>query len=143
MGDSYNPKEKIPCETCEKRVQWDGMVRHNCSLHQGSRRRYHVCPFCTDKRYSTFHDWRNHVWGHKTCLKGRWDDPILLQGYAAGLMLDQWFRFHEITGERLTGRPSYPRGVIMRLNRMLKKRPCWTTTLVRRWLEPFPHSPYI
>ena len=24
------------------------------------------------------------------------DDPILLQGYAAGLMLDQWFRFHKI-----------------------------------------------
>ena len=56
-----------------------------------------MCQFCTNKRYSTFHDWRNHVRGHKTCLKGGWDDPILLQGYAAGLMLDKWFRFHEIT----------------------------------------------
>ena len=28
-----------------------------------------------------------------------WDDPILLHGYAASLMLDQWFRFHEITGD--------------------------------------------
>ena len=32
----------------------------------------------------------------------------------------------------LTGRPSYPRSVMMRLNRTLKKRSCWTTISVRR-----------
>ena len=35
-----------------------------------------------------------------TCLVGGWDDPILLQGHAAGLMLDRWFWFNEITGDK-------------------------------------------
>ena len=59
-----------------------------------------MCQFCTKKRYLTFHDWRNHVRGHKTCLVRGWDDPILSQGYAAGLMLDWWFRFHKIVRDK-------------------------------------------
>ena len=39
-----NPKEKISCPKCGNQVQRDGMRRHNQNMHQGQRKRIHVCP---------------------------------------------------------------------------------------------------
>ena len=43
-------------------------------------------PILIGIRYSNFHDWRNHVKLHRTCLVGGDDNPLLEQRYAAGLM---------------------------------------------------------
>ena len=52
-------------------------------------------------------------------------------------------QFKETFGDRCRGDdwpPLYrPGDVMMRLNRMLKKRFCWTMTLVRQWWEPILH----
>ena len=71
------------------------------SMHQGVRRRRHVCPYCSAekcKTYSTFQDWKNHLHDtHEQCLE--YDDPLEREEYAAGFKLDRWERFHDIEGD--------------------------------------------
>ena len=63
----------------------------------------HVCPFDAEKRFSTFHDWKNHVVNtHRSCLVKGEDNPLLQQGYAASLRLDKWF--HKIVVEEWVAR---------------------------------------
>ena len=71
-GKGANPKEQIPCPKCGSRVQRRNMRKHERSVHQGVRRRRHVCPYCSAERcktYSTFQDWKNHLQDtHGQCL---------------------------------------------------------------------------
>ena len=98
-GKGANPQEKVPCPKCGKRVQRRYLRKHERSVHQGVRRRRHVCPYCsaeTCKTYSTFQDWKNHLHAtHEQCLEH--DDPR--EEYAAGFKLDRWERFHGIEGD--------------------------------------------
>ena len=74
-------------------------------MHQGVRRRRHVCPYCsaeTCKAYFTFQDWKNHLPAtHEQCLEH--DDLIEREEYAAGFKLDRWERFQDVEGDE-TGR---------------------------------------
>ena len=96
-----NPQEKIPCPKCGKRVQRRYLRKHERSMHQGVRRRRHVCPYCsaeTCRTYSTFQDWKIHLHAtHEQCLE--YDDPLEREEYAAGFKLDRWERFHGIEGD--------------------------------------------
>ena len=100
-GKGANPQEKIPCPKCGKRVQRRYLRKHDRSMHQGVRRRRHVCPYCLAekyKTYSTFQDWKNHLHAtHEQCLE--YDDPLEREEYAAGFKLDRWERFHDIEGD--------------------------------------------
>ena len=61
-------RKKRPCSKCGSRVQQRNLRKHDRSMHQGVRRRRHVCPYCsaeTCKTYSTFQDWKNHL--HVSC----------------------------------------------------------------------------
>ena len=70
-------------------------------MHQGVRRRRHVCPYCSAekcKTYSTFQDWKNHLHDtHEQCLE--YDEPLEREEYAAGFKLDRWEWFHDIEGD--------------------------------------------
>ena len=106
MAERYpNPKEKIPCPKCGNKVQRAGIRCHNHSMHEGQRRRVHMCPFCSrsnPKTYSTFRDWKRHIKDpHPPCLVGGEDDPLVIEEYTAGFKLDRWHRFHGITGDEL------------------------------------------
>ena len=85
---------------CGSRVQWQYMKKHNKNMHQGGRRRIHVCPYCSadePKTYSTFLDWRNHLSEtHPTCIQD--GNPLLRAEYATGFKLDGWGRLHELDG---------------------------------------------
>ena len=100
-GKGANPQEKIPCPKCGSRVQRRNMRKHKRSVHQGVRRRRHICPYCSAeecKTYSTFQDWKNHLHDtHGQCLE--YDDPLEREEYAAGSKLDRWERFHDIEGD--------------------------------------------
>ena len=97
MADSYNPKEQIPCKICGNRVQQDGMA----TGWPDTTARYTrgEGDDTTWVRSVPTNGTRPSMTGG-TCLVGGWDDPILLQGHAAGLMLDRWFWFNEITGDK-------------------------------------------
>ena len=100
-GKGANPQKKIPCPKCGSRVQRRNLRKHDRSMHQGVRRRKHVCPYCsaeTCKTYSTFQDLKNHLHAtHEQCLE--YDDPLEREKYAAGFKLDRWERFHDIQGD--------------------------------------------
>ena len=102
-GKGANPQEKIPCPKCGKGVQRRYLRKHDRSMHQGVRRRRHVCPYCSAekyKTYSTFQDWNNHLHAtHEQCLE--YDDPLEQEEYAAGFKLNRWEWFHEIEGAYL------------------------------------------
>ena len=99
-GKGTNPKEQIPCPKCGSRVQRRNMRKRERSMHQGVRRRRHVCPYCSAEKcrtYSTFLDWKNHLLDtHEHCLEN--DDPLQREEYAAGFKLDRWERFHDLEG---------------------------------------------
>ena len=64
FGKGANPQEKIPCPKCGSWVQRRNLRKHDRSMHQGVRRRRHVCLYCSAekyKTYSTFQDWKNHL----------------------------------------------------------------------------------
>ena len=100
-GKGANPQEKIPCPKYGSRVQRRNLRKHDRSMHQGVRRRRHVCPYCSAekcKTYSTFQDWKNHLHDtHEQCLE--YNDPLEREEYAAGFKLDWWERFHDIEGD--------------------------------------------
>ena len=81
-------------------MQQRNMRKHERSMHQGVRRRRHVCPYCSAEKcrtYCTFLDWRNHLLDtHEHCLED--DDPLQREEYAAGFKLDRWERFHDLEG---------------------------------------------
>ena len=92
-----NPKEKISCPKCGNRVQRDGMRWQDRNMHQGQRKRIHVCLYCSrvnPKTYSTFNDWKKHL--IDTCL--RKCEPLMEAEYAAGFKLDRWQRLHKLEG---------------------------------------------
>ena len=99
-GKGTYPKEQIPCPKCGSRMQRRNMRKHKWSMHQGVRRRRHVCPYCSVEKcrtYSTFLDWRNLLLDtHEHCLED--DDPLQREEYAAGFKLDRWERFHDLEG---------------------------------------------
>ena len=93
-------REQVPCPKCGSRVQRQYMRKLDKNMHQGGRRRIHVCPYCSaDKArtYSTFLDWKNHLSDtHLHCMEA--GDSLLREDYAAGFKLDQWGRFYELDG---------------------------------------------
>ena len=93
-------REKVPCPKCGSLVQWQYMTKRDKNMHQGGRRRIHVCPYCSahkPKTYSTFLDWRNHLSDtHHTCIQD--GDPLMHAGYAAGFKLDDLGRLHKLEG---------------------------------------------
>ena len=71
------------------------------SVHQGVRRRRHVCPYCSAEKcttFCTFQDWKNHLHDtHGQCLE--YDDPLEREEYTTGFKLDRCERFHDIEGD--------------------------------------------
>ena len=43
-------REQVPCPKCGSRVQQQYMRKHDKNMHQGGRRRIHVCPYCSATR---------------------------------------------------------------------------------------------
>ena len=74
------------------------MRRHDRSMHQGQRKRIHVCPYCAKvnpKTNSTFNSWKKHPLDtHPTFLHKC--NPLMDAEYAAGFKLDRWRRLHKL-----------------------------------------------
>ena len=127
-GKGANAKEQIPCPKCGSRVQRRNMRKHKRSVHQGVRRRRHVCPYCSAEKC------KNHLQTHGQCL----DDPLQREEYAAGFKLDRWERFHEIEGDE-TDR-AYPASPLcektMANTRVRKRESCRDHRLPSAFLIP-------
>ena len=89
-GKGAQSKEQVPCPKCGNRVQRRYIRKHDLNMHQGARRRRHVCQYCSvekAKTYSTFLERRNHLSDtHEHCMED--DDPLQQEEYAVGFKLD-------------------------------------------------------
>ena len=95
-GRGSDGREKVPCPKCGSRVQRQYMLRHDKNMHQGGRRRIHLCPYCSAnkaKTYFTLLDWRNHLLDTlHTCIQDR--NLLMSAEYAGGFKLDEWGQLH-------------------------------------------------